>query len=105
MVTLFLVEWEGKGFYAKSQPTYDWCYTTDREKAQPYRSEKAAMERAIGSRYGVGHGYRPWRIVKVDGNFELLEPPGPFRPDNPFLKHKLQREKEPEITLASLKKK
>ena len=101
MVTLLLVEWEGRGYYAKAQPSYNWCFTADREKALSYASEKAAMQRATGSRFGTGHGYRPWRLVKVDGNFEMLEEPGLFRADNPFLKKRLA--KGAEITLASLK--
>ena len=101
MTYLLLVEWEGLGFYARAQPTYAWCFTDDRTKANPYRSERSAMQRAAGNRFGAGHGNRPWRLVKVDGNFELLEEPGPFRVDNPSRKPP-QPKGEP-ITLAMLK--
>lgn len=104
MVYLLLVEWEGLGFYARAQPTYAWCFTNDRTKALPYRNERSAVQRATGTRFGSGHKNRPWRLVKVDGNFELLEQPGPFRADNPFLKHKEPLDKGPEITLAQLLK-
>lgn len=103
MVTLLLVEWEGRGFYAKAQPTYAWSFTQDRTKATTYRSERSAMQRATGSRFGSGHGNRPWRLVKVDGNFELLEEPRPFCAENPFLKANVVGSKGPEITLAMLK--
>ena len=105
MVYLLLVEWEGLGYYARSQPTYEWCFTTDRTKANPYRNERSAIQRACGNRYGAGHGNRPWRLVKVDGNFNLLEEPGPFRTDDVSVKRAPSFDKGETITLASLQRK
>lgn len=103
MVYLLLVEWEGLGYYARSQPTYEWCFTSDRTKANPYRNERSAIQRACGNRYGSGHGNRPWRLVKVDGNFNLLEEPGPFRTDDVSVKRMAPSQRGPEITFATLK--
>jgi len=109
MIRQYIVEWQGRGFYARRQPNYDWSFTDDPALAAPYRSQKAALERAAGHKFGSGQpcaedGKRlPYRIVEVDGNFAPLAAPGewldrPVKPPRPV-------EYDPPITLASLSKK
>lgn len=102
MVKQYVVEWKDVGYYAQKQPTYEWCFTKDIAKAKPYKSQKLANERGGGTDYGMGHDYRPFRLVEVDGNFVIVTEPGKFKTREEPQKKIL--EKGPEITLASLLK-
>jgi hypothetical protein len=102
MIVQYVVEWIDRGYYAKHQPTYEWCFTNDIQKAAAYKSLKSAEQRAFGDRFGMGHSMKPYRLVKVDGNHVILEEPGGFI--TPSVQQQLKKqEKDPEITLASLK--
>lgn len=102
IVELYLAEVEGKGYYARSQPTYEWCFTTDVTKAAIYRSLRTAQYRVASHKHGSGHGNRPWRVVKVDGNLNILEQP-PFQPFP--VKETTKWQVGETITLATLIKK
>ena len=102
-VTLYLAEAEGKGYYARRQPTYEWCFTTNIAEAATYRTAKGAQDRLASYKHGSGHGHSPWRVVKVDGNLNILEQP-PFQ-IFPVPKPKSASEKGETISLASLTKK
>lgn len=78
MIEKFVVEWDGVGYYAKKQNTYEWRFTKDIAQATTYASRKSALARACGGRYGYGHKDRPFRIVQVDGNMKILETPEQF---------------------------
>lgn len=105
MIVQFVVEWEYVGFYAKHQPTYKWSFTKDITKAHAYKTEAMAVERAKGDRFGSGHNNRPWRVIKVDGNFTVIGDVTPFIP--PTYTHLIKKaslEKDPPITLSSIRK-
>lgn len=101
MITQYLVEWEEVGYYAKAQPTYTWCFTHDPKKAATYKKVSGAETRACGNAYGSGHNNRTYRIVTVDGNFDILHV-------GQWIKHEdrmpVRSPKGPAITLAMLMK-
>jgi hypothetical protein len=66
--TVYLVEWEGFGFYAGVQASYQWCFTPDPELATQYRTVKAARaaaERACSNRFGNDQPSARYRIVEA----------------------------------------
>lgn len=101
-VKLYLAEVYGKGYYARSQPTYEWCFTRDMSKAATYRTMENAQARVASDRYGSGHGRQPWRVVTVDGNLNVLEAPE-FQ-NYPRAAVSKTSERGETITLSTLKK-
>lgn len=47
--TVYLVEFEGSGYYAKKQPTYEWCFTKNVDEAYQYSTRKGANSRGMDS--------------------------------------------------------
>lgn len=45
--TVYLVEFKGDGYYAKKQPTYEWCFTPNPEEATQYASLATAEKRGL----------------------------------------------------------
>lgn len=52
---VYCVFFEEHGYYAKDQPTYEWCFTDDPEKANVYRSLGGAFERGEDG-FGLSYG-------------------------------------------------
>ena len=100
MIRQYVVEWQGFGYYAKAQPTYEWCVTSDLEKAATYKREKGALERACGCNFGSGQPSKTYRLTIVDGNFNVLSV-GEWT-TKPIPKPKEKQSKDPEISLEML---
>lgn len=53
MTTIYCVWFKDHGYYAKNQPTYEWCFTPDKEKANVYQTLDGAYARGeYSSKYG-----------------------------------------------------
>lgn len=53
MTTIYCVWFKDHGYYAKHQPTYEWCFTSDKEKANVYQTLDGARARGeYTSKYG-----------------------------------------------------
>ena len=52
--TVYCVWFKEHGYYAKSQPAYEWCFTKDHEKANTYQTFDGAYARGeeAPSKYG-----------------------------------------------------
>ena len=76
--TVFLVKFD-VGYYAAKQPHYHWSFTPDKFLAMPYKTRKAADERAsdgigLGNQWrAYDHKYDPNRIMASAVEIEEYE--------------------------------
>lgn len=61
--TVYLVYFDGLGYYAKNQPNYTWSYTDDPNLAAQYTNQNQARLRANGF-YGSGFNGASSRVEK-----------------------------------------